>query len=293
MKKAKSLVILLGSLTLLSFFFSCESISDFDTLGRVVSSGIDAGMAIAKAAEPITPEQEYYIGRSVAATLLQSYDLADEVKLTAYLNKICMALVIHSERPELYNGYHVSILDSDQINAFATSGGHILITRGLLSCAENEDALASVIAHEIGHIQLQHSLKAIKTSRSSQAALATGGLFLNLTGNEDLMDLADMMDASINEVITTMVNKGYSKQQEYDADAAAVKLLFDAGYNPHAIISMLQVLQEKQPRSSGGFAKTHPSAKQRIKEANKVLKKYATIPEAINRNKRFNETVFL
>ncbi|HBG36499.1 MAG TPA: peptidase M48, partial [Treponema sp.] len=149
MKKAKSLVILLGSLTLLSFFFSCESISDFDTLGRVVSSGIDAGMAIAKAAEPITPEQEYYIGRSVAATLLQSYDLADEVKLTAYLNKICMALVIHSERPELYNGYHVSILDSDQINAFATSGGHILITRGLLSCAENEDALASVIAHEI------------------------------------------------------------------------------------------------------------------------------------------------
>ena len=128
-------------------------------------------MAIAKAAEPITPEQEYYIGRSVAATLLQSYDLADEVKLTAYLNKICMALVIHSERPELYNGYHVSILDSDQINAFATSGGHILITRGLLSCAENEDALASVIAHEIGHIQLQHSLKAIKTSRNSQAAL--------------------------------------------------------------------------------------------------------------------------
>ena len=65
-----------------------------------------------------------------------------------------------------------------------------------------------------------------------------------------------MMDASINEVITTMVNKGYSKQQEYDADAAAVKLLFDAGYNPHAIISMLKVLQEKQPRSSGGFAKT-------------------------------------
>lgn len=286
MKKSKSYLIAL-SLISLFLFFSCQSIDSVDGLLRVAMSGVQAGKAIAKAAEPITAEQEYFIGRSVAANIIQNYDLYEKKQLDLYLNSICQAIVIHSERPELYNGYHVTVLDSNQINAFATSGGHILITRGLLSCANSEDALASVIAHEIAHIQLQHSLKAIKASRDSQAALATGGLLLNLTGNEDLKDLADLMDESINEVITTMVNTGYSKQQEYDADASAIQLLSDAGYNPHALISMLNVLQEKQPHSSGGFAKTHPSAKNRIKEANKVLKKHPKIEEAEERNQRF------
>lgn len=286
MKHSKIYFIAL-SLISLFLFFSCESIDSYEDLFRVASSGIQAGVAIAKATEDITPEQEYYIGRSVAANIIQNYDLYEIKELDLYLNSICQAIVIHSARPELYNGYHVTVLDSNQINAFATSGGHILITRGLLSCAENEDALASVIAHELAHIQLQHSLKAIKSSRGSQAALATGGLLLNLSGKEDLKDLADMMDESINEVITTLVNTGYSQQQEYDADATAIKLLSGAGYNPHALVSMLEVLQVKQPRSSGGFAKTHPSAKNRIKEANKVLKKHPKIEEAEERNQRF------
>ena len=132
-----------------------------------------SGASIARAAEPISAEQEYYIGRVVAATLLESYQLYENAELTEYVNSVCQTLALNSERPELFNGYYAAVLDTDQINAFATSGGHILITRGLLACTDSEDSLAAVLAHEIAHIQLQHSIKAIKTSRTSDAVLTT------------------------------------------------------------------------------------------------------------------------
>jgi len=111
--------------------------------------------AIQKAFEQITPEQEYYIGRAVGANILAMYKIDNSrPAMTAYVNKIANALVINSERPEIFNGYHANILDSDEINAFATSGGHIFITRGLIDSAASEDELAAVIAHEVAHIQL-------------------------------------------------------------------------------------------------------------------------------------------
>src|SRR5574344_2492121 len=115
--------------------------------------------------EEITPEQEYYIGRAVAGTILEKYNVYNSEKMQKYLNEICSAIVINSDKPVLYKGYYVAILDTDEVNAFATSGGHILVSRGLLSCAESEDARAAGIAHEVSHIQLQHSIKAIKSSR--------------------------------------------------------------------------------------------------------------------------------
>ncbi|MDR0303142.1 MAG: peptidase M48, partial [Treponema sp.] len=84
----------------------------------------NSSKAIGSAAEEITPEQEYYIGRAVAANILSNYKFwTGGPALTAYLNNICTAITINSPRPDVYNGYHVAILDSNEINAFATSGG--------------------------------------------------------------------------------------------------------------------------------------------------------------------------
>ena len=95
--------------------------------------------------EEITPEQEYYIGRAVAGTILEKYNVYNSAKMQKYLNEICSAIVINSDKPVLYKGYYVAILDTDEVNAFATSGGHILVSRGLLQCAKSEDALAAVL----------------------------------------------------------------------------------------------------------------------------------------------------
>jgi predicted Zn-dependent protease len=232
----------------------------------------NTGKAIGNAAEDITPEQEYYIGRAVAANILGTYSLyRGSPALTAYVNHICGAIVINSPKPDIYNGYYVAILDSNEINAFATSGGHIFLTRGLVSSAESEDALAGVIAHEISHIQLQHSVKAIKTSRITQALLATGTSAAGAASGYDVNEMTSIFNESIGDIINTLVNNGYSQTQEFDADANALTLLAGAGYNPSGLIDMLKELEKTQKGSSGGFNKTHPSPDKRRAAAEKTL----------------------
>jgi predicted Zn-dependent protease len=264
-----------------------------DTISKSADAAGKSGDAILKAAEEITPEQEYYIGRAVGATILTSYRIWNgSPTLTAYLNRICNTIIINSPKPDIYNGYHVAILDSSEINAFATSGGHIFITRGLLGCAESEDALAGVIAHEIAHIQLQHSIKAIKTSRITQALLVTDSSAAAAAGtqNTSLAELTDIFDESVNEIVTTMVNNGYSQTQEFDADTNALSLMAGAGYEPSSLISMLQVLEKNQTGQTGGFNKTHPTPTRRIGNAQLTVGKYHVPDNRAFRQARYSQT---
>jgi predicted Zn-dependent protease len=245
-------------------------ISD-STADAIVKSGVAFGAAF----EDITPEQEYYIGRAVAANVLSTYRLQPTTSaMTAYMNKVANTLIINSPRPEIFNGYHVAILDSDEINAFATPGGHIFITRGLINCATSEDTLAAVIAHEIAHVQLQHGLKAIKNSRFTQALLITGTSAASAAGNTTVSQLADTFGDSVNEIVSTMVSSGYSRTQELDADSYAMVLMSLAGYEPSSMIDMLQVLERNQSSRPGGFNNTHPTPTQRISNARNTVGNY-------------------
>ena len=100
--------------------------------------------AVTKTFEDITPEQEYYIGRTVAATVLLGYKPLPTAGLNDYVNRVGQSLSQFSTRPETFGGYHFLVLDSADINAFAAPGGLILVTRGLLDCCQTEDELAAV-----------------------------------------------------------------------------------------------------------------------------------------------------
>jgi len=243
--------------------------------------------AIGSAAEEITPEQEYYIGRAVAANILTNYRIWNgSPAMTAYLNSICAAITINSPRPDVFNGYHVAILDSNEINAFATSGGHIFVTRGLINVAKSEDALAGVIAHEIAHIQLQHSIRAIRTSRITQALMVTGVSAAGAAAGMSVNELTDVFNESVGEIVSTMVSNGYSQVQEFDADNTAMRLLASAGYSPSGLIDMLRELSAVQTGSSG-FGKTHPSPAQRITNAERSVGNYRVTDTRSYRQARF------
>lgn len=264
-------------------FISCSSSPSMHLFNLISSDGnitgddyiqaaIETGMALSKAVEEITPEQEYYIGRAVAANLLNTYNIEDNDLWQDYVNKICHVIIINSDKPDLFNGYHVVILDTDEVNAFATSGGHIMITRGLIDCTKTEDELAAVIAHEIAHIQLQHSIKAIRTSRITNALAVTAQTALKFSGVEELSDLADVLDESVDEIVMTLVNSGYSQAQEFAADSTALSLMQKAGYESSAMKDMLLMLKEKTANVNTGFGKTHPSADDRLEAVDQVLK---------------------
>jgi len=301
-KKTKGIMFwglgILGALIL----STCESInvSSLASAGAKAASGAGlisdntaaaisaTGEAIGKALEDITPEQEYYIGRAVAANILTHYRIFwGDPDLTAYANKICDAIVINSPRPDIFNGYHLNILDSTEINAFATSGGHIFLTRGLIACADSEDVLAGVIAHEVAHIQLQHSLKAIKNSRFNAAILATGVNTAGALTGKDVQELTETFNESVGDIVNTMLNSGYSRQQEYDADATALSLMAGAGYEPSCLVTMLLSLQKLEPSHPGGFNDTHPSPTDRITNVERHLGQYHVLDTRVFRQGRF------
>jgi predicted Zn-dependent protease len=226
------------------------------------------------AADEYSPEDEYTIGRAVGVQVLGRYQpFRGNAALLQYLNRICEAIVVNSPNPSLYNGYHVLILDSAQINAYATSGGHIFVTRGLIACAESEDILAAVLAHEIAHIQLKHSIDAIKNARTVQQLRAVGNDAARQAAQfQSLDERRQAFDASIRAAVDTMIDNGYSQAQEFEADTLAITLLARAGYQPSSMVDMLRVLEQRQGAGAGGFNTTHPTPRLRINNATQALR---------------------
>jgi predicted Zn-dependent protease len=230
------------------------------------NSLVRGATAIGKTFEDITPEQEYYIGRSVAATVLGRYRPYDDQEANEYLNVLGQTLAQASDKPETFGGYHFLILDSDEINAFAAPGGLILVTRGMLRLCKDEDQAAAVLAHEIAHVQGEHGLKAIKTSRLTSAFTIIAAEGMKNLGSSQMAQLTEAFEGSVSDVVSTLMNNGYSREQEREADQGAVVILKRVGYNPEALSQMLGEMDKRMARSGPGFAQTHPDPKDRLRE---------------------------
>ena len=252
--------------------FSCLNqgcISDLKSLTpdqakSLFESGKKIVAAGSKAAKDITPEQAYYIGRTTGAVIFQKYPPYWNKKANQYLNLVGQNLAQFSEMPILYDGYHFLLLDSRDINAFATPSGLVLVTRGLVHCCRDEEMLAAVLAHEIAHVQFKHGLHAIKTKRVTE--------FLNITANEgekqlgikEVEELNSLFEESIEDILSTMVSSGYSKSQEYEADKGAVTILKKSGYYQAALPGMLREMKKQLVAGRHDFFATHPTPENRI-----------------------------
>lgn len=243
--------------------------------------------AVTKTFEDITPEQEYYIGRTVAATVLLGYPPLPTPELNLYVNQVGQSLAQFSTRPETFGGYRFQVLDSDDINAFAAPGGLILVTRGLLKCCETEDELAAVLAHEIGHVEKLHGLRAIKTGRLGTALSTLALESVKTLGGEQLAEVTQAFDESISDITSTLMNSGYSRKLEFEADGCAVDILRKAGYPPGALVAMLENMEANWVSTRLDFAATHPAPADRIAQL-KRRGLAATKETAPARQKRFN-----
>jgi len=240
--------------------------------------------------QPLTPEDEYYLGRAVAANILAIYKpYTVNNELTNYLNLICQALVINSAEPAVYNGYHVMVLDSRELNAFSTPGGHIFITKGLIDIVPSEDALAGIIAHEMAHVILKHGIKMINEMKITNDAdiMARQAAAFAGKSNTNILSFRD----SVNEMFNLMIKSGYSQPQEFEADALAVKLLVDTGYSPNGLLEMLNILKTVQSGQSGGIFSTHPSSAQRIANIEGQISQYKVTDTRRFREERFKRII--
>jgi len=280
--KRAPLLVVLFSLCCGVLVSGCETTNVLDGLGAVQVGGFrisesqmgaikKTAKAMGKAFTDITPEQEYYVGRAVGATLLGKYHPRTDPQTVQYLNLVGQSLARVSDMPETYGGYHFVLLEDDGINAFAAPGGLIFVSRGMLRCCQDEDTLAAVLAHEIAHIQLKHGLQAIKTNRLTSAfsIMATEGA--KQAGGPQLAQLTGIFEDSIHDVTATLVNSGYSRAFEREADGAALVILGRAGYDQRALVAMLGEMKQRLNPQGLDFAKTHPDPADRIAELEPLL----------------------
>ena len=282
---------------------ACETMNVVSELGASVGQGVGvltpqqaesikrSGSAIGKTFDSITPEQEYYIGRTVAAVVINKYKPLANDNANHYLNVLGQTLAQFSDKPETFGGYHFLIMETEEVNAFSAPGGLVFVSRGMLKCCKSEDAVASVLAHEIGHVEKQHGLQAIKKSRVTSALTILAVESGKSLGSQELAQLTEAFEGSITDITGTMMNSGYARGFERQADQAAVTIMQRAGYDPNALVGMLTEMKSHLKPGARDFAKTHPDPDDRIADIKKMISGAAAAPAPAARQARFSKAL--
>jgi predicted Zn-dependent protease len=172
-------------------------------------------------------------------------------------NRIGQRVARSSPRPNLVYRFH--IIRDKEINAFSGPGGHIYITTALMNLA-NDDELASVLSHEIGHVVARHSLK---TLQQSQALGGLASLFGSLTGLAG--DTAQELGTAAAQIVASGLLAVHNREEEREADFLGVHTMAQAGFNPQGMVTMFQKIQRVGERDLlGAIFADHPEVDERI-----------------------------
>lgn len=201
----------------------------------------------------VSPRQEVELGKQINQQVSREVKLSRNSAINDYVQQIGQRLVPNNDRPDI--PFTFQVVQDDSINAFATTGGFVYINTGLLKTAENEAELASVMAHEIGHIGGKHLLKQMR-----QRAIASG--LASATGLDRSQAVAIGVDLAL--------NRPRSREDEYDADKRGLRTLTRTGYAQSGMVSFMQKLLKKGS-SSPSFLSTHPATGDRIKALQKAI----------------------
>ena len=194
----------------------------------------------------ISDKEEVQLGKQINQQLLSSkFQLYRNPDVNRYVDQIGQRLAASSQRPDI--PYTFQVIKDDSVNAFATMGGFVYITTGLLEAADNEAELASVLAHEIGHIASRHSVEQMQETAIARGVATAAGLDRN-TAVQIGVDLA--------------LQRPNSRQDEFEADRRGLQILGRAGYAQSGMISFMEKLLGS--RSLPTFLSTHPATSSRI-----------------------------
>lgn len=248
---------------------ACETLQKgadvFDAQSSKARSVAKTAKQIRSTFADISEEEEYYIGRSVAALILSRYDVYNNEGLTRYLNAVGSAVAAYSDRPETYAGYHFLALDTDEVNALAAPSGFIFLTRGLLKRCKDEDTLADIIAHEIGHVCAKHGLQSIQKSRLIDAFKLLGEQAAQKYGPQELAQLTGIFENVLGDISEKLIERGYDRKYEYEADELAAKFAARMRYDGKGLVDFLETMvQSTAGGADKGWFKTHPSPQDRI-----------------------------
>jgi predicted Zn-dependent protease len=243
------------------------------------SSMAVAGVVIGCATDPVTgkrqfvlvsEDEEIQIDKQYSPIQFSAdYGVTQDKKLNAYIDRVGKKMAARTQRPHM--PYNFQVVNATYINAYAFPGGSIAATRGILLKLENEAELASLLGHELGHVNARHAAEQMSKSKLSQVVV--GGLSAALGSGYG--DLAGMLGS----IASGALLASYSRDNEREADALGMKYMVDADYGSDGFVGlmdMLNSLSKSKPSAAELLFATHPMSDERyqtaVKEAQTTYK---------------------
>ena len=208
----------------------------------------------------IDTKNEVRLGSNMDRQLEGELTILDDPRMQSRLDSIGKKIAASSDRTDLV--YAFRIVKDKELNAFAIPGGFIYVNSGLMQSANN-DELAGVLAHEVGHIAARHSVKKLQAVLGYQIVM---GLVLG-TGTSQSM-------AKAIDIVFNLSSLGYGRQDELLADKLAVRYVKKAGYNPKGIVTFFKKLKKEEEKRGGlniEFLSSHPEVDERIKRVEREI----------------------
>ena len=193
----------------------------------------------------ISDRQEVDLGQQMNQEIQQEVRISRNSQLNSYVEQIGRRLAANSTRPNI--PYTFQVVEDPAVNAFATAGGFIYVNTGLLKTADNEAEFASVLAHEMGHIEGKHLIKQMR-----QRAIASGVASVSGLDRSKAVGIG----------VQLALNLPRSRQDEFDADKRGLANITRTGYAQSAMVSFMKKLQGSS--SVPAFLSTHPGASDRV-----------------------------
>ncbi|MBB3232451.1 M48 family metallopeptidase [Halomonas stenophila] len=211
----------------------------------------------------------------------QAFDQYQQERATvggaAYRQVQCVTeAIVRSLPPQAREGgWQVRVFEDDSANAFALPGGYVGVNTGLLDIAENQDQLAAVIGHEIGHVLAHHANERASTQSATNLGLSVLSSAAGLEGAGGEQVMAAMGLGAQYGILLP-----FSRRHESEADVIGLQLMAEAGFDPRASVALWQNMSAAGGGQPPEWMSTHPSHGQRIAGLE------AEIPEVLPRYER-------
>ncbi len=212
------------------------------------------------AASLISQDQEIRIGRQAAAQLEAQYGVLHDAAMTARLASIGHRVAAISSRPNL--PYTFKILRVREVNAISLPGGFIYATEGLMRFVESDAELGFVLGHEVGHVAARHHVAMIERQ-----------FYLGLIAQ--LVLGRDPTAFQIGEIVQALLTRGFSRENEFEADRSGVTYAHRAGFDAAAGLRFMERLRVAEGRDPGQvevLLRTHPALIDRMQRVREQLK---------------------
>jgi predicted Zn-dependent protease len=207
---------------------------------------------------------EVSMGEKTHESLKKDPGFSSDKAMLNRLGTVARKLIGQVERKDLT--WRFAVLNTDEVNAFAAPGGYIYVTKGLMKMCGSDHELAGVVAHEMGHVDRKHSVRQAEKSGLMTALVIGMGLYKKT-----------QKAAPFAAIAAYFANLKFSRNDEFEADACAVKYMHAAGYNPNGLLTFFDKINNDSKASKvTKYFSTHPPTTDRI---NAVKKQIAKLPK--------------